>query len=106
MGVLEDLGYLTHPHTSAGRIPTDRGYRYYVEYGLPQDELPEEIARDMREGLEPETADGQGYGEKAASLLSKFAHEIAVVLMTSPGYSGPRCRCPHQGGHGHHHRSP
>lgn len=92
MGVLENLGYLTHPHTSAGRVPTDRGYRYYVEYGLPQDELPEEMARDMREGLEPETGGGQGYGEKAASLLSKFAHEIAVVLMTSPGYSGPQCR--------------
>ena len=31
MAVLEDLGYLTHPHTSAGRIPTDKGYRYFVE---------------------------------------------------------------------------
>src|SRR5262245_19551986 len=28
---LERLGLLTHPHTSAGRIPTDRGYRYYVD---------------------------------------------------------------------------
>jgi heat-inducible transcriptional repressor len=28
---LERLGLLTHPHTSAGRVPTDRGYRYYVD---------------------------------------------------------------------------
>lgn len=28
---LEELGYLTHPHTSAGRQPTDKGYRYFVE---------------------------------------------------------------------------
>src|SRR5438309_10941641 len=28
---LEDEGYLTHPHTSAGRMPTDRGYRFYVD---------------------------------------------------------------------------
>jgi heat-inducible transcriptional repressor len=28
---LEELGYLTHPHTSAGRVPTDQGYRYYVD---------------------------------------------------------------------------
>jgi heat-inducible transcriptional repressor len=28
---LEDEGYLTHPHTSAGRVPTDKGYRYYVD---------------------------------------------------------------------------
>ena len=31
MAALEDLGYLTHSHTSAGRVPTDAGYRYYVE---------------------------------------------------------------------------
>lgn len=34
---LEELGYLTHPHTSAGRVPTDRGYRYYVDRVLPRD---------------------------------------------------------------------
>src|SRR3990167_9489198 len=30
MSQLEDAGYITHPHTSAGRIPTDKGYRFYV----------------------------------------------------------------------------
>lgn len=34
---LEDLGYLSHPHTSAGRVPTDRGYRYYVDEILPHE---------------------------------------------------------------------
>src|ERR1041384_46750 len=31
MTVLEREGYLTHPHTSAGRIPTDKGYRFYAD---------------------------------------------------------------------------
>jgi heat-inducible transcriptional repressor len=31
MAALEELGYLSHPHTSAGRIPTDLGYRHYVD---------------------------------------------------------------------------
>src|SRR5512132_4108615 len=31
LAVLEQQGYLTHPHTSAGRVPTDRGYRFYVD---------------------------------------------------------------------------
>jgi heat-inducible transcriptional repressor len=31
MADLEDMGYLSHPHTSSGRIPTDAGYRYYIE---------------------------------------------------------------------------
>src|ERR671933_2657279 len=37
---LEDLGLLRHPHTSAGRVPTDRGYREYVDSLLEQDKLP------------------------------------------------------------------
>jgi heat-inducible transcriptional repressor len=34
--VLEELGLLAHPHTSAGRVPTDAGYRYFVDHILPQ----------------------------------------------------------------------
>lgn len=37
---LEDLGYLDHPHTSAGRVPTEVGYRYYVDAILPHGPLP------------------------------------------------------------------
>ncbi|MBI4711029.1 MAG: hypothetical protein HY767_00985, partial [Candidatus Omnitrophica bacterium] len=32
MGALEEMGYLTHPHTSSGRLPTDHGYRYYLDH--------------------------------------------------------------------------
>jgi heat-inducible transcriptional repressor len=35
LATLEDLGLLTHPHTSAGRVPTDAGYRYFVDHLLP-----------------------------------------------------------------------
>ena len=31
MNELEEMGYLTHPHTSSGRVPTDMGYRFYVD---------------------------------------------------------------------------
>jgi len=34
MGYLEEMGYLTHPHTSSGRVPTDLGFRYYVDHSL------------------------------------------------------------------------
>ena len=39
---LEEYGYLMHPHTSAGRVPTDSGYRYFVEWLMDDDELPPE----------------------------------------------------------------
>ena len=37
LAVLEDEGLLTHPHTSAGRVPTDAGYRYYVNTLMTED---------------------------------------------------------------------
>ena len=37
---LEELGLLQHPHTSAGRVPTDRGYRYYVDHLAGAGQLP------------------------------------------------------------------
>jgi heat-inducible transcriptional repressor len=40
MAALEEMGYLTHPHTSAGRIPTEHGYRYFVEHLVGETELP------------------------------------------------------------------
>ena len=39
MNELEEAGYLFQPHTSAGRIPTDKGYRYFVEKIMPDKEL-------------------------------------------------------------------
>ncbi len=39
---LEEAGYLTHPYTSAGRVPTDKGYRYYVDFLLAEMELLDE----------------------------------------------------------------
>ena len=42
MSELEELGYLTHIHTSGGRVPTDKGYRYYVDMLLTQMRLLEE----------------------------------------------------------------
>ena len=52
---LDDLGYLTQPHTSAGRIPTKKGYRYYLDNLMPETELSskkkEAIARRVRYGV-------------------------------------------------------
>jgi transcriptional regulator of heat shock response len=53
MAALEAAGYLTHPHTSAGRVPTDAGYRRYVdalvESGAPEAEVELELSRLRRE---------------------------------------------------------
>src|SRR3990167_6188433 len=43
MAELEHLGFITQPHTSAGRIPTDKGYRFYVNK-IADTSVPEELA--------------------------------------------------------------
>ena len=40
MADLEDCGYINHPHTSAGRVPTDKGYRYYVDTLMNIERIP------------------------------------------------------------------
>src|SRR5689334_25227950 len=48
MQQLEELGFLSHPHTSAGRVPTDRGYRYYVDHLM----RPDSVAPATRRALD------------------------------------------------------
>src|SRR5215467_5790 len=50
MAALEDEGYLDQPHTSAGRVPSDRGYRYYVDRLM----LPEALSADERTRIRAE----------------------------------------------------
>lgn len=51
MSVLEREGYISHPHTSAGRIPTDKGYRYYVDRLTPRARALPEVRRDVEDLL-------------------------------------------------------
>src|ERR1044072_8279131 len=46
---LEDEGYLTHPHTSAGRMPTDKGYRFYVDNMIHSTQLSQSDAARINE---------------------------------------------------------
>src|ERR1700735_4845245 len=52
MADLEELGFVSSPHTSAGRIPTDKGYRFFVDTLLQVQPLDEAAAAAMRRQLE------------------------------------------------------
>jgi heat-inducible transcriptional repressor len=80
MGVLEEVGLIFQPHTSAGRIPTDAGYRYFVDTSPRPGRLPtDELRRIHRFFGEPrwELEDAL---RKTASLLSALTHHAAVVF--------------------------
>ena len=79
LGDLEDVGLLSAPHTSAGRIPTTQGYRLFVDSLLRVRPLPEgEIAR-LRGELLPAGSGTQALLGSASELLSAMTHFVGVV---------------------------
>jgi len=90
MAALEDEGYVTHPHTSAGRIPTDSGYRYYVE-ALMHDETPSaELQQTIRHQFHQAARELEEWARLAAAILAGRLNNAAVV--TTPHSPEPRLR--------------
>lgn len=81
MGQLEEKGYLTHPHTSAGRIPTDRGYRYYVDHALKEEKLNEEELRKAARELSSVVKALSDFAELASQILSQLTQELSLVVV-------------------------
>jgi heat-inducible transcriptional repressor len=76
MADLEDLGYLVQPHTSAGRIPTDKAYRFYVE-SFPPSGPGRPTATEM---LPARGADIDGFMERASTHLSTTTRLTGLLL--------------------------
>jgi heat-inducible transcriptional repressor len=79
---LEDLGYLTHPHTSAGRVPTNKGYHHFVGQLLGEVELPLQERRTIAHQFHQARRDFEQWMPLAASVLARTARGAALV--TSP----------------------
>lgn len=88
MAILEELGYLKQPHTSAGRVPTFRGYRMYIEEFSKQSTLPEEEQErlDTMLGDESELTEDLIL-QRATTALSQITQCATVVSNFAPKYS-------------------
>jgi heat-inducible transcriptional repressor len=82
LALLEELGYLTHPHTSAGRVPTPKGYHRFVERLLGEVELPLRERRTIAHQFHQAHRDFEQWMPLAASVLSRTARGAA--LATAP----------------------
>ena len=78
MSDLEDMGYLAQPHTSAGRVPTDKAYRFYVESFPPPS--PAAVRAETLPGRRPGT---DGFMERASAHLSS-ATRLTGLLLAPP----------------------
>lgn len=80
MADLEDIGYLSQPHKSAGRVPTAAGYHYYIDTLMRNRILSEEKRRYIRGNLEQVVTDVEDLMGMVTRLLTELSHQIGIVL--------------------------
>jgi heat-inducible transcriptional repressor len=87
MADLEEAGYVEQPHTSAGRTPTDKGYRFYVDNMLDEAHLSESDVKaihallDLPEGESAES--GERLMERTSQVLSTISDNVGIVVSPS-----------------------
>jgi heat-inducible transcriptional repressor len=83
MAHLEEEGYITRPHPSAGSMPSDRGYRYYVD-ALNEIELPSVEQRLINHLFHQVERELEEWLSLAATITARLAQNMAVVTMSKP----------------------
>lgn len=79
MAQLEELGYLTHPHTSAGRVPTEQGYRYFVQQLMGRVQLPLSERRTISHQFHQVRPDLEQWMRLAAAILARAGRGASLV---------------------------
>jgi heat-inducible transcriptional repressor len=90
MAKLEEEGYIVQRHTSAGRIPSDRGYRYYVETLMRPQEPPATVQQTIRHQFHQAAGETDEWAHLAAAVLAARLSYVSVV--TPPQAVRPRLR--------------
>ncbi|NQU73630.1 MAG: heat-inducible transcription repressor HrcA [Candidatus Omnitrophica bacterium] len=80
MSDLEELGYIMHPHTSAGRIPTDKGYRCYVESLMQAEYINKKEAKRIGEEYNQKRKGIEDIIKNTAEVLSTITHHTGIIL--------------------------
>lgn len=77
---LEELGLLEQPHSSSGRIPSAKGYRYYVDYILQKENLSIEDVALLNSLWETHPNDFTDIIQNTAKIISRISHNMSMVL--------------------------
>jgi len=80
---LESDGYLTHPHISSGRVPTQEGYRYYVDNIIDEIQLLKEEKERVKKEYEKDSKELEALLEKTSESLSNMTNYISIVSIDS-----------------------
>ena len=85
MADLEEQGYLEQPHASAGRIPSDKGYRYYVDFLMRVKPLPAEVLRRVQQVCEGKVQAMEVVLQQVARLLAEATGSLAILVGPQAG---------------------
>ena len=77
---LEQMGFISQPHTSAGRIPTDQGYRFYVKYLMKNQNLNSSQREMIEAQMQQRGGDLQNLLLLTTELMSHLSHSIALAM--------------------------
>ncbi|WP_206917370.1 heat-inducible transcriptional repressor HrcA [Alicyclobacillus suci] len=81
MADLEEMGYLAQPHTSAGRVPSQKGYRFYVDHLMPQDPVElDSTAEALRAFFTQRMDEMEQVFREMSTVLSTLTKQTAIVL--------------------------
>jgi len=80
MADLEEMGYLEQPHTSAGRIPSDKGYRFYVDELMQVKELTDEEIRSIEQAMEVRVSEIGQLIKLASAVMSRFTRYTSMAV--------------------------
>jgi len=80
MSQLEDEGFLEQPHTSAGRIPTDKAYRFYVDRLMQMARLTPALAKFIDESLSGDEVANEDLMARASHVLAEVSSNVGLVL--------------------------
>src|SRR5512147_1869656 len=88
MSDLEEMGYLRQPHTSAGRVPTDSGYRFYVDSLAAERQLTNNVLMtELNKKFEMIKRDINSFLDDASKMLSELSHYIGITMSPNTSMS-------------------
>jgi heat-inducible transcriptional repressor len=80
MADLEELGYLEKTHTSSGRVPSEKGYRFYVDHLLKEEKLNLEDSNQLRSIFQEKIMETEELIRKSATILSDLTNYTSILL--------------------------
>ncbi len=82
MADLEDTGFIVQPHTSAGRVPTDKGYRFYIDSLMRLRAIEGQVMRSIKEEYSHALRSLEDTFERTSHLISSLTNYVGITLFS------------------------